>query len=226
MKKEDSENVNTKKKLTLRERLKDKREKAKIELSLYGIFFVAVIIFSRLMTITTSNIEDSNNENMVSFISNIKDNYEYNIKILMDNNEYKYYGKLLGNNGTINIEENNKIISYYIMNKKYYILEDDNYMLVDENEVYPYINSRYLNINIIREYLSVSSKENNVYRVKLSDIILNSESDDYIIITIDEENKCIEIDYTELFKLRDENTEKVIVNIAYSNIDKIITLDE
>ena len=36
-----------KEKLTLKERLKDKREKAKLELMLYGIFFLVIIVFLR-----------------------------------------------------------------------------------------------------------------------------------------------------------------------------------
>ena len=37
-----------KKKLNIKERWKDKRERAKIELMLYGIFFLAIIIFARI----------------------------------------------------------------------------------------------------------------------------------------------------------------------------------
>ena len=39
---------NNKKKLSLKERWKDKRERAKIELMLYGIFFLIIIIFARI----------------------------------------------------------------------------------------------------------------------------------------------------------------------------------
>ena len=37
-----------------------------------------------------------------SVINEITDNYEYNIDINIDNNKYKYYGKRLGNNMSIN----------------------------------------------------------------------------------------------------------------------------
>lgn len=214
------------KKLTLKERLKDKREKAKIELMLYGIFFIGVIIFSRVMSSTTSNIETNNNEENTSFITSIEDNYEYDIQVVMNDKIYEYYGKVLGNNSTINLKEEDKVNSYYLMNQKYYILEDNNYILIDEEEVYPYINYRYLNINNIKKYISISTKENETYKVKLSDFVLNSDSTDYITITIDEGDKSLVVDYTPLFKLTKENTEKVVVNITYSNIDNIISLDE
>lgn len=215
------------KKLTLKERLKDKREKAKLELMLYGIFFIAIIIFSRVMSSTSSgNIENNNNEENISFVTSIKDNYEYDIEVVIDDKTYEYYGKVLGNNSTVNLKEEDKVSNYYLMNNKYYIIEDSNYILVNEEAVYPYINNRYLNINNIKEYINIGLKENNTYKVKISDIILNSTSPNYITITTDENNKSLVIDYTELFKLTKEKINKVIVNISYSNIDKIITLGE
>lgn len=223
-----TENNNEKgKKLTLKERLKDKKEKAKIELTIYGIFFIGVIIFSRAMTSIPSQAENSNNNNIeTNFITDIKDNYEYDIKISTNDKVYEYYGKVLGNNSTINLKEEDKTISYYLMNNKYYILENENYILVDEEEVYPYINYRYLNINNIKEYINIATKEDNVYKIKLSDFVLNCNSEEYIIITIDEGDKSLTIDYTELFKLKEESKERMIVNIAYTNIDKIMSLEE
>ena len=44
------------KKFNIKERWKDKRERAKIELMLYGIFFLAIIIFARI----SSSFSDSN----------------------------------------------------------------------------------------------------------------------------------------------------------------------
>lgn len=214
------------KKTTLKEKLKDKREKAKLELILYGIFFIGVIIFSRVMTSISPKETNTNNNTEHSFITAVTDNYEYDIFITVNNKIYEYYGKVLGNNSTINLKEDNKITSYYLMNKKYYILENDNYILIDEKEVYPYLSYRYININNIREYIKIADKENNQYKIKLSDIVLNTESDDYLTITIDEGDKSLTVDYTDLFKLKGDNTEKVIVNITYTNIDKIISLEE
>ena len=51
--------VKEKKKLTLKERLKDKREKAKLELMIYGIFFLIVIIFVRI-TGSMSSVTENN----------------------------------------------------------------------------------------------------------------------------------------------------------------------
>lgn len=220
------ENQPQKKKLTLKERLKDKREKAKLELMLYGIFFIGVIIFARVLGGSSSYVANNISEENQSFIYSIEDNYEYDIIVTTNENTYEYYGKVLGNNSTINLVEENKTNSYYLMNKKYYVLEDNNYILTDEDEVYPYIDYRYLNISSIKEYVSLSTKENNTYKVKVADLLLNSESEDYVLINIEEGDKNIVIDYTPLLKETKENISQVVVNITYNNIGNIISLEE
>ena len=114
---EKIEKVN--KKLSLKDRLKDKRERAKIELMLYGIFFLGVIIFARVIGSSSSDIENNNNMSPSSFISLVEDNYEYDMLITINNNIYEYYGKVLGNNSTINLKVADEITNYYLMDKKY-----------------------------------------------------------------------------------------------------------
>jgi len=221
MKKENNKD----KKISLKEKLKDRRERAKFELILYGIFFLGVIIFTRILSYSSSQIEKDNTIE-TTFITAINDNYEYDIQLAIGDKIYEYYGKVLGNNRTIDFKEEDKITSYYYMNKKYYIKENDNYIMVDDEEVFPYINYRYLNIKNIKEYIKISTKTDNVYKIKLSDIVLNIDNDNYITITTDEGDKSITIDYTYLFKLQDEAVDKVVVNITYTNIDKIVSLEE
>lgn len=224
MKTEDSD-VKQDKKLTLKERLKDKRERAKIELILYGIFFLGVIIFVRIIGSMSSGIEDSNIEKE-SFIFTISDNYEYDMVINKNDNIYEYYGKVLGNNSTINLRETDKEKTYYFTNKKYYVLKDNEYILTSEEDVYPYIDYYYLSVDNIKEYIHMATKEGEVYKLKLSDIVLNNNSEDYIEIFINEGDKNIVIDYTALFKLMDQDIDKLLVNITYSNINNIISLGE
>ena len=108
---------NKKDKITLKERLKDKRERAKIELIFYGIFFIGVIIFARLLGSFNSSIQNSNNKDLNSFIYSIEDNYEYDVNLHINNEIYHYYGRVLGNNSTINLEENNIVKKYRLMDK-------------------------------------------------------------------------------------------------------------
>lgn len=210
------------KKINLKEMWKDKKGRAKIELTLYGIFFLGIIIFVRVAnTGYNDNTIDTNIEK--SFIEDIKDNYEYSIEINIDNNIYKYNGKYLGHNAVITREISDTTDTYYILNNKYYILDKDgNYILTSKEEIYPYIDYNYLDINSIKEYINLSTKEDNKYIVKVSDIILNSSSSDNITIMVKEEDNTITIDYTNLFK---ENN-KVLVTITYKNINNIISLEE
>lgn len=213
-----------KKKLTLKEKLKDKRERAKLELLFYGIFFLAIIVFTRILS-GYNDVPKVNDTK--SFINEITDNYEYNIDINIDNNKYKYYGKRLGNNMSINKVIDNKYDYFYKMGNKYYILDTNgNYILTSVEDIYNYIDYRYLDISNIKEYIKLGTKDNNNYNIKVSDIILNSNNTNTITISIDELNNTITLDYTELFKIDNNNLNKEIVTIKYTNINKINSLEE
>lgn len=220
------EEKNAKKKLSLKERWKDKRERAKIELMLYGIFFLVIIIFARISSSMSTNIPKDNDINN-TFIDEITDNYQYDIDITIDNNKYKYSGKKLGNNMSITRIVGTKEEFFYQMNDKYYILDTrGNYILTTAEDIYPYIEYRYLNINNIKQFIKLGTKNDNVYSVKVSDIVLNNNNADTITLTVNEEDKNILIDYTNLFKIDNSNINKAEVNIKYSNINSINSLEE
>lgn len=219
----ENKNIDNKK-FNLKEKWNDKRERAKIELILYAIFFIGVIIFVRVgNNISNNNINTSDN----LFISQINDNYCYDTKININDNNYEYIGKVLGYNSTIEKKDSNTDEYFYKKNDKYYKLDQDNgYVLSNKNDIYDVINYDYMDINNIKEYIKTSNNDNGIYKVKISDIILNSSSSDYITIKIDNINNTIEIDYTNLLKINDSNITKAIVNITYSDINKIISLEE
>lgn len=220
------EEKNAKKKLSLKERWKDKRERAKIELMLYGIFFLVIIIFARISSSMSTNIPKDNDINN-TFIDEITDNYQYDIDITIDNNKYKYSGKKLGNNMSVTRIVGTKEEYFYQMNDKYYILDTrGNYILTTAEDIYPYIEYRYLNTNNIKQFIKLGTKNDTVYSVKVSDIVLNNNSADTITLTVNEEDKNILIDYTNLFKIDNSNINKAEVNIKYSNINSINSLEE
>lgn len=212
------------KKINLKEKWNDKRERAKIELILYAIFFIGVIIFVRVgNNISNNNINTSDN----LFISQINDNYSYDIKININDNNYEYIGKVLGYNSTIEKKDSNTDEYFYKKNDKYYKLDQDNgYILSNKNDIYNIISYDYMDINNIKEYIKTSNNDNDIYKVKISDIILNSSSSDYITIKLDNINNTIEIDYTNLLRINDNNITKAIVTITYSNINKLNSLEE
>ena len=112
-------------------------------------------------------------------------------------------------------------------NDKYYILDTKgNYILTNDSDIFPYIEYRYLDVNNIKEYIKLATYNNNIYSVKVSDIVLNSNSSDVITIKVDEDNKNIIIDYTNLFKIDNNNLTKEVVSIKYSNINKINSLEK
>ena len=216
---------NNKKKLSLKERWKDKRERAKIELMLYGIFFLIIIIFARISNSMSNNIPKEEDNKI--FISEITDNYSYDIDITIDNDNYKYYGKVLGHNMNIYKVVDTEDEYFYKMNNKYYILDDNgNYILTNDKEIFSYIDYRYLDINTIKEYIKMGTLNNNIYTIKVSDILLNNNSNDVITITVDDINKELIIDYTNLFKVNNNSLYKELVRIKYSNINSISSLDK
>lgn len=219
----DNKNIDNKK-FNLKEKWNDKRERAKIELILYTIFFIGVIIFVRVgNNISNNNINTSDN----LFISQINDNYSYDIKININDNNYEYIGKVLGYNSTIEKKDSNTDEYFYKKNDKYYKLDQDNgYVLSNKNDIYDVINYDYMDINNIKEYIKTSNNDNGIYKVKISDIILNSSSSDYITIKLDNINNTIEIDYTNLLRINDNNITKAIVTITYSDINKLNSLEE
>ena len=86
----------------------------------------------------------------------------------------------------------NKEDYFYQMNDKYYILDTKgNYILTNDSDIFPYIEYRYLDVNNIKEYIKLATYNNNIYSVKVSDIVLNSNSSDVITIKVDEDNKNI-----------------------------------
>ena len=218
-------NQEQEKKPKLKERLKDKRERAKIELIFYLVFFTTLVIIARIGTSKSSNNISSPIETP-SFINTITDNYEYIVTIELKDTTHTYQGRVLGHNGTIT-KDNEEY--YYKKGDKYYILDTQgNYILTSKEKIYPYIAANYLDIEEIKQYLKEATKENNTYQIKVSNIILNTQSTDNISITINEEKQEIKIDYTNLFKIdNQENPEdKEIVTIKYSNIGTINSLEE
>ena len=216
---------NNKQKFSLKESWKDKRERAKIELMLYGIFFLIIIIFARISNSMSNNIPKEEDNKI--FISEITDNYSYDIDITIDNDNYKYYGKVLGHNMNIHKVVDTEDEYFYKMNNKYYILDDNgNYILTNDKEIFSYIDYRYLDINTIKEYIKMGTLNSNIYTIKVSDILLNNNSNDVITITVDDINKELIIDYTNLFKVNNNSLYKELVRIKYSNINSISSLDK
>lgn len=207
----------------IKEMWKDKRGKAKIQLALYLTFFIGVIIFVRITNSMNSNRNDTKESN--SFIYKLNDNYEYDINIKINDNTYNYIGTVLGNSSNITKKDTFEY-NYKFMNNNYYILDENgNYILTTKEDIYSYFDYKYIDTNYIKKLITLGVKKNNTYIVELNKLILNSTSEEYITITLNEENTSINIDYTNLLKINDENINNFNVEIKYNKINEILSLE-
>ena len=196
----------------------DKRYRAKIKLLAYTIFIIIIFIYALTLDISPRNYEDISDINNNSIketadIIKIPEQYEYIIKIKIDDKEYKYSGIQTTEKRTIKKEIDDKVTNYIYQNNQYY-LEDsiniDNYVTTTKEEVYDIVNYNYINLTTINEYLKKATKDNNQYLVYLKDIILGNESDRYFVIDINDKN--IFVDYTVLMKEFNNNIKTYTVN--------------
>ena len=196
----------------------DKRYRAKIKLLAYTIFIIIIFIYALTLDISPRNYEDisdinNNSINKTADIIKIPEQYEYIIKIKIDDKEYKYSGIQTTEKRTIKKEIDDKVTNYIYQNNQYY-LEDsiniDNYVTTAKEEVYDIVNYNYINLTTINEYLKKATKDNNQYLVYLKDIILGNESDRYFVIDINDKN--IFVDYTVLMKEFNNNIKTYTVN--------------
>lgn len=194
--------------------------KTKVKLSLYTIFVVFVSIFaiSTKGNVSTNEFKQENDNNGISDkqeknddIIKIPSKYNYKINVTIDESKYIYIGTKENNKETIKKEVNNVITNYIYENNSYYKEDDGNYILTSKDEVYDIVDYNYLKLETINEYISKSTKNGNQYLVYLKDIILGNDSEEYIIITLNE-NK-INIDYTVLIKNFDKNINNYLVKI-------------
>ena len=196
----------------------DKRYRAKIKLLAYTIFIIIIFIYALTLDTSPRNYEDisdinNNSINKTADIIKIPEQYEYIIKIKIDDKEYKYSGIQTTEKRTIKKEIDDKVTNYIYQNNQYY-LEDsiniDNYVTTAKEEVYDIVNYNYINLTTINEYLKKATKDNNQYLVYLKDIILGNESDRYFVIDINDKN--IFVDYTVLMKEFNNNIKTYTVN--------------
>ena len=194
----------------------DNKFKAKIKLGLYTLFVVVVSIFALSLrpeeslndTPTSDDIKENIQNNPTIEIPN---KYNYNIDITVNDKKYQYNGIKETKKETISKIIDNVTTNYLYQDNNYYKEENNEYILTTKESVYDIINYDYINLEIINQYLSKSKKENEIYKTYLKDIILGNNSEEYITITIDNNN--ITIDYTSLIKYFDEKTEKYLIEI-------------
>lgn len=205
----------------------DKKYQAKIKLLLYGIFILLATIYALSLNNNIQNENDNKDvekDNLITDtknidIINIPDEYHYIINVVINDKTIEYSGNKTNNNITIMKKIDNNITNYIYKNNDYYIENEGIYLKTTKEEVYDIVNINYINLNTINEYLKTSHKNNNQYIVYLKDIILENESDDYFIILVNDNE--INIDYTPLEKIINNNIEKYKVHIKIEEYKEV-----
>ena len=230
-------------KLSFREKMKDKRYSAKVQLIGYGIFIILVLIYTSISTKKynnpSNNTNNKNNDNGPvekiedkKLLDAIKDNYHYEVNLSITEEETKDY-IFTGDryNDIVSINYNNNI--FYSKDNEYYAKQEDNYVITDKKTVYGDIDNNYLELNNIINYIKKSKLDrtteyssgeiDSVYYLYLKDIIPNYMEEDYIEITVNEKEDIlsINIDYSNFMNYKDKKIKKYIVNAKYNNINKI-----
>lgn len=197
----------------------DNRFKAKVKLSLYGIFvlFVTILAISHNNQIPYNETEDNTDiETTKKDIINIPEEYNYIITINIDDKLIEYTGSKLKDKTTIIKKENDLETNYILQNNEYYIEDNGIYVKTTREEVYDTISYNYINLETINSYLQKGYLSNNQYSIYIRDVSLGIDSDDYFVISIKDND--ISIDYTPLIKLTNENIEKYKVKISIEEI--------
>lgn len=216
------------------------KKKAIVKLIIGFIFIVIVIIIlninSGYNTDSTPNDTVSKKpENNSSNSDNLKEiiltgNYSFKQEIIISyNNEeqiYQYTGTK-NNNEVLGTKTNNSDKTEFLLkNNEYYIKDKEEYQLVEYSKIYP-IDPKYLDIININNYIKQGKlmykteysdgsilKKYNIY---LRDILLdNTQEKTFSIITKENNEYYLEIDYTNLLNRFNQNISSLIIKIIYT----------
>lgn len=198
----------------------DKKFRAKMKLLLYGVFLLIIIIYANSLNSKTISSDNDifNTEGDTEAKITIPEKYTYDIKIEIDDENYKYSGEKNTEELTIVKEHDNITKNYIYKDGEYYIKDNDLYVKTTKEEVYDQINSNYINFDTINNYLTKATTSNdNQYLVYLKDVILGNDTEDYFTILINDDK--ISIDYTPLMKQFNSDIKKYKVSIQIDEIE-------
>jgi hypothetical protein len=104
---------------------------------------------------------------------------------------------------------------------------------VDKNVIYELVEAKYLELDSLLEMINKASLDHvsndsdggneSLYNLLVSDLVISVKNNDYISFNVKEDGDklIISADYTNLFKVFDENISSVKVDYSYSDIDLV-----
>lgn len=229
----------------------DKKYNAKVQLIGYGVLIGIIILYANInsaqitsyrktypsRTNRTNNINTNQESKNETLLEKIDKNYQYDIKVLSKGKEEKkeihYYGKKYQNNMEITKELDGITTNYYKVDSRYYTKENDNYNLAKQEDIYNIVEKEYIELPDIKEYINLASldhkteysngKKEYVYHLAVKNVIKSYQGTEEIEINIIEENNelTIKINYTNLIKEIDKETEECTIEYIYTNIDTV-----
>lgn len=193
----------------------DKKYRAKMKLLLYLVFIIAVSIYA--VSLNKNNYELTNQDdykqkdNIQNDIIEIPETYTYDTVVNINDSTYKFTGTKDKEKESITKEVDDEINNFIVQNNEYYKEENGIYIKTSKESIYEPVNYDYININNINLFLKNAKKNNNEYLVYVKDIILGNTSNEYFVISVNE--NYIYIDYTPLVKQLNNSIYKYTVSI-------------
>lgn len=188
------------------------------------------------------NISNSNND--VSLLRSVDDNYKYDTVLeiekkktddieVSDNYKVRYFGKSFKNKLEITKEDSLSSLLYYKVDNRYYLKDGDDISLTEEDVIYDLISYDYIELDSIFNLIDKASldyvtdyssgKKEYLYHLKVKDVIVSYKLEDVVDISIVEENDILKInvDYSNLIKVVNDEFEKCSLEIVITDISKV-----
>lgn len=196
----------------------NKKFRAQIKLLGYFLFIIMVSLFARTLNTNTPIIpeEDKKENKSTTDVISIPEKYDLEMTVLYNDETYKFTQNKTTLQESITKETPQGITYYLYKDNQYYQNKAGTYLVTTKEDVYSPIEKNYLDLENINLYLSKATIENRQYLIPIKEIILGNDTDEYFIITIN--NNKIDIDYTPLAKKFSSDIDKLNVKINLTEI--------
>lgn len=198
-------------------------------------------IGNNINTLENNNLVNEKEES-VTLLERLNNNYKYdiNVSLMYDTDTLEdieevinYSGKSYLDNIEILKKYQDTTATYYKVKDFYYKKVNEEYKVIGDEEVYSFDLSNYIEVTDIKKYIEIASldhttdystgKKEYVYHLKLRDIIKNYTADDNLEISVVIENDVlnINVDYSKLISLVNEDVSLCKVEFKYTDIGKV-----
>ena len=231
----------------------DKKYNAKVQLIGYSVLIVALVIYLNIASLTggapsnnlidndldynlSGDVSSDEDDNLLSSLgNNYRYDMEFNIKKNSDDSEELEEVKLryVGKSYDEQMEFTKNDTLYYKVGNLYYTKNNDDMSLVDEDVIYDVIDSNYVELNGILDFINKSKldrvtdyssgKNEYVYHLKVKDVVVSYKLEDFVEISAVEDGEVltIVIDYTKLLKVVDDSIVECKLEAKITDIGKV-----